>query len=98
MKSVSNKEREAKNPTSRLRRKGYYSINELAESFDVNVWTIRLWVNRFDILEPRLDKKGNLLFTPEDAERIGTIYNLSKKRGTTLYHVRKHLESGTGVV
>jgi DNA-binding transcriptional MerR regulator len=92
MKTVSNKDRKDEDLHRRLRRKSYYAINELAELLDVNVWTIRLWVNRFNILKPRLNQKGNLLFTYEDAEKIGTICHLTKVKDITLEKVRKYLE------
>jgi len=77
-----------------LKRKNYYPLNELAEHFGVSVWTIRLWANRFNMIKPHLDKKGNLMFSAENAERIGIIFHLSKKKGMTLNRVRKYLEEG----
>jgi len=69
-------------------------MNEVAEMFDVDVWTIRLWANRFfDILNCSLDKEGNLLFSSKDINKIETICHFTKNRGMTLSDVRKHLLS-----
>ena len=76
----------------KYRQKKSYSINEVADIFKVNVWTIRLWCNRFEILEPQLNKKGGILFTPADVERIGVISHLAKEKNMTLDDVRKELE------
>jgi DNA-binding transcriptional MerR regulator len=98
MKTVINKKAKAENRPRILRRKSYYSINELAELFGVNDWTIRLWVNRFKILTPHRNKNGTLLFTPEDAKRIGTICNLSKAKDITLRKIRKYFEAGGSAI
>jgi DNA-binding transcriptional MerR regulator len=87
MKTVRNK----KDLRERLGQKSFYYISELAELFGENEWTIRLWVNRFDILKPHFDKKGNVTFSPDDAERIGIISHLAKEKNMTLEKVSKHL-------
>ena len=88
------KNTKVENLPKELKKKSYYSLNELAEHFGVSVWTIRLWVNRFDILKPCFDKNDNLMFSSDDAERIGIICRLSKMKGMTLNRVRKYLEEG----
>ena len=88
-----NKNTKIENLPKGLKRKNYYPLNELAEHFGVSVWTIRLWANRFNMIKPHLDKKGNLMFSAENAERIGIICRLSKKKGMTLETVRKSLIS-----
>ena len=90
------KNREAVNPENNAktdRKEGCLSINEVAEMFGVNVWTLRLWANRFDILKPYRDKKGDIVFTLSDVDRIGTICRLTKKKGITLEDIRKRLEA-----
>ena len=44
----------------------YYSIGEVAKSFDVNASLIRYWEQEFPIIKPKKNKKGNRYFTPED--------------------------------
>ena len=39
-------------------KKRYYSIGELAKSFNVNPSKIRFWEKEFDILSPKKSQKG----------------------------------------
>ncbi len=64
--------------------KVYYSMGEVSEMFDVRPSLIRFWEQKFDILKPRKNKKGNRLFTPEDVDNLALIYHLVKERGMTL--------------
>jgi len=59
----------------------------------VNVWTIRLWVDRFDILQPFRGKTGDLLFNEADVNRIGAICRLAHRKGVKIKNVKQHLES-----
>ncbi|MCC8088932.1 MAG: MerR family transcriptional regulator [Rikenellaceae bacterium] len=59
-------------------------MGEVAEMFDVNQSLIRFWEQRFKILKPKKNKKGNRLFTPEDIKNLDLIYYLVKERGMTL--------------
>jgi len=72
--------------------KNLLTIDQVSAMFGVDVWTIRLWINRFKILGSRLDKNDDILFTPEDVKRIESIFRLTKKKGTSLQDVRTHLE------
>jgi hypothetical protein len=71
--------------------KNHYTINEVAEMFNENVWTIRFWANKFKMLKPRLDKNNNILFTLEDVEKIKLISNLSKQKEITQKYVEKSI-------
>lgn len=62
----------------------YYSMGEVSEMFDVNPSLIRFWEQKFDILKPHKNKKGNRMFTPEDVENLKIIYHLVKEKGMTL--------------
>ena len=86
-----------KNDSSAEAPKNYYSIDEVAEMLGINVWTIRLWINRFDALKFRMDEEGKLFFAPEEVDKIGLIYRLSKKDGMTLEDVQKHLKLGSSI-
>ena len=57
--------------------------------FDVNPSLIRFWEQKFDILKPDKNKKGNRLFTPKDVEKL--IYHLVKENGMTLAGAAKRL-------
>jgi hypothetical protein len=82
----------AENHTEMCARKNYYYIGEVSEMFGINVWTIRLWINRFDILHPFRNINGHIVFASDDVERIGIIYRLTKVEGMTFGRVRKHLK------
>ncbi len=70
----------------------YYSIGEVARAFDVNASLIRFWEKEFDIIQPKKNKKGNRLFTPNDIKNLKIIYHLVKERGYTLEGARIALE------
>lgn len=72
--------------------KMFYTMGEVSEMFDVNPSLIRFWEQKFDILKPRKNKKGNRMFTPADVENLKIIYHLVKERGMTLEGARKRLK------
>jgi len=86
-----------KNPTVALKEykpeKLLYSMGEVTEMFDVKPSLIRFWEQRFDILKPKKNKKGNRLFTPADVKNLEIIYHLTKERGMTLAGVEKYLKN-----
>ena len=59
-----------------MAKKLFYSMGEVSEMFDVNPSLIRFWEQKFDILKPDKNKKGNRLFTPKDVENLKLIYYL----------------------
>ena len=59
-----------------MAKKLFYSMGEVSEMFDVNPSLIRFWEQKFDILKPDKNKKGNRLFTPKDVEILKLIYHL----------------------
>lgn len=75
--------------------KMYYSIGEVAKLFQVNPSLIRFWENEFDILQPKKNKKGNRLFTPEDLENLKVIFHLVKEKGYTLQGAKEAMKSGS---
>lgn len=82
----------------RKSRKIYYTMGEVSEMFDVNPSLIRFWEQKFDILKPDKNKKGNRLFTPRDVENLKLIYHLVKENGMTLSGAAKRLrENREGV-
>ncbi len=72
--------------------KMYYKIGEVAGMFDVSPSLIRFWEKEFDIIQPKKNKKGNRLFTPQDVEHFRVIYHLVKERGFTLKGAREKLD------
>ena len=81
-----------------LPEKLYYSIGEVAKAFEVNTSLIRFWDKEFDIINPKKNKKGNRLFTPEDVKNFQLIYHLVKERGFTLEGAKTHLKSQKNTV
>ena len=73
--------------------KEYFSIDEVEEMFGVNIWTIKFWINRFDILQPFRNKAGDFIFSNIDVERIGIISWLVKNEGMNLKSIREYLKS-----
>lgn len=72
--------------------KRYYTIGEVSELFEVNASQIRFYEKEFDILQPKKNKKGNRLFTPEDLENLKIIFHLVKDKGYTLQGAKEHLK------
>ena len=70
----------------------YYTIGEVAEMFKVNTSLIRFWEKEFDIIQPKKNKKGNRLFTPEDLDNFHVIFHLVKERGFTLQGAKSKLK------
>lgn len=79
-------------------RKIYYTMGEVSEMFDVNASLIRFWEQKFDVLKPDKNRKGNRLFTPTDVDNLKLIYHLVKENGMTLAGAAKRLrENREGV-
>ena len=65
-------------------KKRYYSIGELAKSFNVNPSKIRFWEKEFDILSPKKSQKGTRRYSEKDIEIFRLIYHLVEEQGYTL--------------
>jgi DNA-binding transcriptional MerR regulator len=72
----------------------YYSIGEVAASFQVNVSLIRFWTNEFSsYIKPKTNKKGNRYYTPADVQLLKRIHYLVKEKGYTLEGAKENLKS-----
>jgi len=69
-----------------------YSIDSVAELYGLDRWTIRMWMNRFDMRGYTFTADGEIMFSMRTVERIGTVCRLVKKR-MTLRDVREYLDS-----
>ncbi|RZK48604.1 MAG: MerR family transcriptional regulator [Pedobacter sp.] len=78
--------------------KMYYTMGEVTEMFNVNASQIRFYEKEFDILQPKKNKKGNRLFTPEDVENLKIIFHLVNDKGFTLKGAKEHLKTNSGDV
>ena len=75
--------------------KMYYTMGEVSTMFDVNPSLIRFYEKEFEILQPKKNKKGNRLFTPEDLENFKIIFHLIKDKGYTLNGAKEHLKGSS---
>lgn len=73
-------------------------MGEVTEMFSVNASQIRFYEKEFDILQPKKNKKGNRLFTPEDVENLKMIFHLVDEKGFTLKGAKDHLKNNSGDV
>jgi DNA-binding transcriptional MerR regulator len=73
--------------------KRYYTMGEVTELFQVNASQIRFYEKEFDILQPKKNRKGNRLFTPEDVDNLKIIFSLVKEKGYTLQGAKDYLKS-----
>lgn len=68
-------------------------MGEVTAMFGVNASQIRFYEREFDIIQPKKNKKGNRLFTPEDIANLKIIFNLVKEKGYTLQGARDYLRN-----
>lgn len=68
-------------------------MGEVTTLFGVNASQIRFYEREFDIIQPKKNKKGNRLFTPEDIANLKIIFNLVKDKGYTLQGAREYLRN-----
>ena len=73
-----------------------YSIDDIMELYGLDQWTIRMWIDRFEIQGYLSTADGGMLFTRRAAEQIGVICRLMKKR-MKLKEIREYLGSGSGL-
>jgi DNA-binding transcriptional MerR regulator len=76
----------------------YYSMGDVTRMFDVNASQIRFYEREFEILQPKKNKKGNRLFSPDDVENLKIIFTLLKEKGFTLQGAKDHLKNNKGEV
>ena len=73
--------------------KTYYSIEEVANMFDVNKSTLRYWQKEFPQLKPKTSDSGVRMYNDKDIEPLKVIYNLVKVRGFKIAAARKMISS-----
>ena len=71
----------------------YYSIQEVADHFAVNVSLLRFWEKEFDNIKPKKTAGGTRQFTREDIEQVEVVYRLVREKGMTLEGARQALKS-----
>src|SRR5690606_7555510 len=76
----------------------YYTMGEVTAMFGVNASQIRFYEREFDIIQPKKNKKGNRLFTPEDIANLKIIFNLVKDKGYTFQGARDYIRANKNEV
>ena len=71
----------------------YYTIQEVADHFAVNVSLLRFWEKEFDNINPRKTTGGTRQFTREDIQQVEVVYHLVKEKGMTLDGARQTLKT-----
>lgn len=71
----------------------FYSIQEVADHFAVNVSLLRFWEKEFDTINPKKTKGGTRQYTKEDVQEIEIVYRLVREKGLTLDGARQHLKT-----
>ena len=71
----------------------YYSIQEVADHFAVNVSLLRFWEKEFDNIRPRKTTGGTRQFTREDIQQVEIVFHLVKEKGMTLDGARQTLKT-----
>lgn len=79
----------ALNPNKDLKK--FYSIQEVAQMFNVNESLLRFWESEFPQLKPRRAGRDIRQYSKDDVKLIGVIHDLVKRRGLKLSAAREVL-------
>lgn|GEM_PF-28686 len=71
----------------------YYSIQEVADHFAVNISLLRFWEKEFSNIKPKKTTGGTRQYTREDVMEIAVVYRLVKEKGLTLEGARQALKT-----
>jgi len=71
----------------------YYSIQEVADHFAVNVSLLRFWEKEFENINPKKTAGGTRQYTREDIQQVEIVHHLVKEKGLTLEGARQSLKS-----
>lgn len=71
--------------------KRFFSIQEVAQMYDVNESLLRYWETEFPQLAPKRAGRGVRQYTKEDIKLVGIIHDLVKRRGMKLAAAREVL-------
>ena len=71
----------------------FYTIQEVADHFAVNVSLLRFWEKEFENIRPKKTTGGTRQFTREDIQQVEVVYHLVKDKGMTLDGARQTLKT-----
>lgn len=81
-----------KKPIQFSEKRLFYSIQEVADHFAVNVSLLRFWEKEFENISPRKTAGGTRQYTREDVQQLEIVYHLVKEKGMTLDGARQTLK------
>jgi len=76
-----------------LPEKRYYTIGEVAKTFQVNTSLLRFWEKEFKEIQPKKKSSGVRKYTPQDIQNIKLIFHLLKEKGMTIESAKNHLKN-----
>lgn len=82
-----------KKPITFNEKRLYYSIQEVADHFAVNISLLRFWEQEFENIRPKKTSGGTRQYTKEDIQQIEMVYHLVKEKKMTLEGARQTLRS-----
>ena len=82
-----------KKPIQFSEKRLFYSIQEVADHFAVNVSLLRFWEKEFENINPRKTAGGTRQYTREDVQQLQIVYHLVKEKGMTLDGARQTLKT-----
>lgn len=71
----------------------FYSIQEVADHFAVNISLLRFWEKEFDNINPKKTTGGTRQYTRENIQQVEIVYHLVKEKGMTLEGARQALKT-----
>ncbi len=71
----------------------FYSIQEVADHFAVNVSLLRFWEKESDNINQKKTAGGPRQYTHDDIREVEIVYHLVKEKGMTLEGARQTLKS-----
>lgn len=71
----------------------YYSIQEVADHFAVNVSLLRFWEKEFENINPKKTAGGTRQYTKDDIQQVEIVFHLVKEKGMTLDGARQSLKT-----
>ena len=71
----------------------YFSIQEVADHFAVNVSLLRFWENEFENIVPKKTPGGTRQYTKEIIKQIEIVFHLVREKGLTLEGARQVLKT-----
>jgi len=78
--------------------KSLFSIQEVAQIFNVKTSLLRYWESEFDFIKPEKSETGIRQYRKEDIEAIRLVYHLVKEMGLTLAGAKQRLKTNKGDV